>query len=61
MNENLKSIEPTGLPTSIKNHLKELEQFMEWLSPQNGMPPVSSRDVVGRCLGNLIGTLFVVA
>ncbi len=28
---------------------------------QYGKPPVSSQDVVGRCLGNLIGTLSVVA
>ena len=27
----------------LENHQKELEQFMDWLSPQNGMPPVISR------------------
>jgi hypothetical protein len=45
----------------FKRHLFQLNQELESLnvSFDIGMPPVSSQDVVGRCLGNFIGTLSV--
>ncbi len=45
----------------LENHQEELEQFMDWDSSAQGMPPVISTTWLAAAYGNLIVTLSVVA